>query len=345
VTGWLRAKGFACNDVPLVDVRFTDAGAFSATETLKFSPVTAARVVRQVQLELRNIGRFRPDLVLSDSVASTVLASSLLGTRSVAVLNQLRLVSSPRTPARIAKLLSAASVAVGGAFWELAEEILIPDLPPPYTISERNLWSAGRASSRAKYIGFLTPRRAAGPVGDELFEKWRAEKRRRKVFWQISGPPPTRGPFLAKALEAAKALEEEYLFVITAGNPGGETSPSPIPGGYLYQWCNISSALIDSCDAVVSRAGHVSVSDYILRAKPSLLVPIRAQTEQMGNASKMQRLGLAIVLDEAELDPQAVDAGLRALSDEGYAARGLEMQRVAGAYDAPGEILRVLRKS
>lgn len=344
VTRWLEARGYRCNDLPLVDVVFTDAGAFSATETFKFFPSIAARMCRQVQREVGNIARFGPQVVLSDTMASTVVASKLLGIRTVAILNQLRLISSPRTPKTVGKVLSGGSIAVGNLFWDRCDEILIPDLPPPYTISERNLWNAGSASARARYIGFLTPKPAAGAGRENLPEKWRLEKSRRKVFWQISGPPATRRAFLARALEAAEALEEDYLFVITAGNPGGQTSPSSIPGGILYQWCPLTSTFIDSCDTVVSRAGHVSISDYILRAKPSLLVPIRAQTEQMGNANKAMRLGVATAVDEGKLDPSAVGEALRELSAESYAKRAREMKEVAEGYDAVGAVLQVLRK-
>ncbi len=162
VTSWLRAKGFRCNDVPLVDVVFNDAGAFSATETLKYSPVLMGRLCRQVQREVGNIRRFAPQVVLSDSMVSTVVASRLLGVRSVAILNQLRLISSPRTPKTVGQLLAGGSITLVNAIWETCDEILVPDLPPPYTISERNLWNAGSASSRARYIGFLTPKGGAG---------------------------------------------------------------------------------------------------------------------------------------------------------------------------------------
>ncbi len=342
VTRWLRAKGYPCNDVPLVDVVFTEAGSFSATETLKFFPLLWARSLRQVEREVRNFMRFGPQVVLSDSMISTVIAAKLLGIRSVALLNQLRLISSPRTPKTAAQLLAGGSITVVNAYWELCDEILIPDLPPPYTISERNLWNAGSASRRAKYIGFLTPNGNAAKDGDEVLQGWRAEKRRRKIFWQISGPPATRGPLLAKALEAAKALQDEYLFVITAGNPTGRRTPSAIPGGYLYEWCEISGAFIDSCDAVVSRAGHVSISDYILRAKPSLLVPIPAQTEQIGNADKARRLGFALTVEESELTPQKVGEALADLSAERYSKRAKEMKRLAEGFDAIGSIVEVL---
>ena len=345
VTRWLRKKGYRCNDLPLVDVVFNEAGAFSTTETLKYSPVLIGRLFTQVQREVENIERFAPDVVLSDSMVSTVVASRLMGVRSVAVLNQLRLISSPRTPKIVGQLLAGGSITLVNRLWEFCDEILVPDLPPPYTISERNLWNAGSASSRVRYIGFLTPKGDAGARGDELPTRWRDERRRRKVFWQVSGPPPTRGSFLGKALQAAKALEQDYLFVITAGNPGGEATPTEVPGGLLYQWCNISRAFIDSCDAVVSRAGHVSISDYILRAKPCLLVPIQSQTEQIGNASKAEKLGFAIVADEAELDPPSVGQALRELSEDRYATRAQEMKRTAEGYDAVRAILGALRKA
>jgi UDP-N-acetylglucosamine--N-acetylmuramyl-(pentapeptide) pyrophosphoryl-undecaprenol N-acetylglucosamine transferase len=344
VTLWLRAKGFRCNDVPLVDVVFNSAGAFSATETLKYSPLLMGRLCRQVQREVGNLERFAPQVVLSDSMVSTVVAARLVGVRSVAVLNQLRLISSPRTPKAVGQLLAGGSITLVNAMWELCDEILVPDLPPPYTISESNLWGAGSASSRARYIGFLTPRGDASDAAGSALDGWREEKKKRKVFWQISGPPPTRASFLAKALEAAKALQEDYLFVITAGDPGGETAPSVVPGGYLYQWCNASRAYVDSCDAVISRAGHVSISDYVLRAKPCLLVPIQSQTEQIGNARKAEKLGFALVLQESELDPGKVGEALGALSGGSYGTRALEMKRVAAGYDAVRTIIDVIEK-
>ena len=339
VTAWLRAKGYQCNDVPLVDVVFDASGAFSALETLKYSPALVARLCSQVQREVANIGRFAPQVVVSDSMVSTVAASRLRGVRSIAILNQLRLISSPSTPKTIGQVLAGGSITLANAIWESCDQILVPDLPPPYTISERNLWNAGSASSRARYVGFLTPKRDSGAGGESLLDEWKAEKRRRKVFWQVSGSLPTRASFLAKALEAAQSLQGDFLFVITAGDPGGETRPTRVPGGYLYGWCNLTRAFVDSCDAVVSRAGHVSLSDYILRAKPCVLVPIQSQTEQIGNADKSERLGFAIVLQEGELDPPRVRQALFGLFEGRYATRARELKEVAEGYDAVDAVI------
>lgn len=345
VTRWLRGAGYPCNDLPLVDIRFDETGAFSATETFKFLPLILGRFCDQVKREAANLARFGPDVVLSDSVASTVVASRLAGVPAMAVLNQLRLSSSPATPRPVADWLSAASLVFGDIFWDRCEEILVPDLPPPYTISERNLWGAGPNSSRARYIGLLVPERAPPDEEDDVLEAWRAETRRPRVFWQISGPPATRRPFLRKALEVAKALGDRYLFVITAGNPGGDTSPGRVPGGYLYQWCGLATSYMSSCDAVVSRAGHVSISDYILNGKPSLLVPIEAQTEQMGNALKMSRLGLGLAVGERTLDARVAEDSLRQLCSGSFAGRTREIREVARGYDAMGSLLDALSLS
>ena len=342
VTGWLRSEGYDCNEIPLVDVVFTPQGNFSATATLRLSPVILWHFCQQIKNEVANIARFAPDVVLSDSVAASVIASRTVGVRCMAVLNQLRLISSPKTPRTIAKGLTSASVAFGSQVWDLCEQVFVPDLPPPYTISEKNLWGAGEVSSRAKYIGFLTPKQTRVPAASDLLEKWRSERSRKKVFWQVSGPPATRHSFLAKARASAKALGDRFLFVIASGDPTGPTEPVSIPGGYLYGWCDAPRTFMGTCDAVVSRAGHVSISEFIQHAKPSLLVPIQAQTEQIGNAEKARKLGISVVGDEARLSQQFIRESLDALSSGSFSTRAGEIREVSEGYDAVASIRREL---
>ncbi len=188
-TEWFRSQGYRCNDVPLVDVVFTDSGSFSAKETAKYSFLIFAKFYRQVGIETRNLIKYSPDVVLSDSMLSTIVAAKFLGLKSISVLNQLRLESSAGTPRIAAKLLSYGSITVGDAFWELSGRILLPDLPPPFTISEKNLWNAGNAGRRAEYVGFLAS--PAEQKDDELTGRLSSISKK-KVYWQISGPTKTR---------------------------------------------------------------------------------------------------------------------------------------------------------
>ena len=338
-TQYIRGQGFACNDIPLVDVVFTDTGSFSAKETMKIAPWLFVKVFKQAGVEARNIIRFRPDVVLSDSLLSTVMASKLAGVKSVTVLNQLKLVSSPGTPRIAGKLLTNGSITVGNEFWELSDRMLFPDLPPPYTISELNLWGTGSVGKRAQYIGFLTPPRSdhTDPDAERIMRT-----PRRIIFWQVSGPSKTRASLLPKVKSLACALKEDYLSVISAGDPLGSRTPRPFEGGFIYDWCPSKDALVDRCDVFVSRAGHATISDLIMRGKPSILVPIQSQMEQMGNAAKADRLGIAVDIPEGELaEPRMRDALARLQADD-TTRKVAELKEYAHRFDAAGSIVSAL---
>lgn len=339
-TRYVRRQGYRCNDIPLVDVVFTDSGSFSAKETMKVAPWLFVKVFKQAGVEARNMMRFGPEVVLSDSLLSTVMASRLLGLKSVTVVNQLKLVSSPKTPHIAAELLTNGSITVGNEFWELSDRILFPDLPPPFTISERNLWGAGSAGKRAEYIGFLTPPRSDF-VDPETAKLLRSP--RRLIFWQVSGPAKTRASLLPKVKKVASALRDDYLSIVSAGNPTGSSIPLAFEGGFIYDWCPAKDAMIDRCDFFVSRAGHVTISDLILRGKASVLIPIQAQMEQMGNAAKAEKLGVAVDMSEDRLTEASFRDAFARLSTDETARRLRELRMYAGGFDAVGSIVSALR--
>jgi UDP-N-acetylglucosamine--N-acetylmuramyl-(pentapeptide) pyrophosphoryl-undecaprenol N-acetylglucosamine transferase len=339
-TSYIRKQGFACNDIPLVDVVFTKDGNFSATDTMRLAPFLFLKVFQQAGIEARNMIRFRPDVVLSDSLISTVMASKLVGRRCVTVLNQLRLVSSPKTPPVFAKLLTNGSITVGNEFWELSDRIIFPDLPPPFTISETNLWGAGSAGSRAEYVGFLTP-----PRSDNIDEETARliASPRKIIFWQVSGPPMTRTGMLQRVTRIASSLRDEYFSVISMGNPGGSSSPVPFEGGLMYDWHPSKDALIDRCDVFVSRAGHMTISDLITRGKPSVLVPIPAQAEQLGNAAKAEKLGIALDVPEDHLTPSEFRGAISVLDSEETRKKILELRDYASGFNAARSIISALQ--
>jgi len=224
-----------------------------------------------------------------------------------------------------------------GKLWELSDEVLLPDLPPPYTISERNLW--GSRVRNKRYIGFLqaSPRAKPDPVAAEF-----AADPRRKVFWQVSGPPKTRGPFLEKALEVSRKLSDRFAIVVTAGDPTAGSAPKEIAGGWRMGWCREPAAFFSACDVVVSRAGHGTISQAIMASKPSLLVPIPRQSEQEGNADKAERLGVSTRVGQDELSPETALEKLEELLRGGAAERAARLGEYASRFNAAEDIYGTL---
>jgi UDP-N-acetylglucosamine--N-acetylmuramyl-(pentapeptide) pyrophosphoryl-undecaprenol N-acetylglucosamine transferase len=331
----IELRGYRCNRLPLADVRYSETGEFSLKDTLVASPSVLGRTFQQLGKELGNINRFAPDVVISDSSLPTVLAAKFLGLPVLTVLNQLNL-TGPHYSGRVAtRLLSAGISSYMGRLWELSDEVLLPDLPPPYTISERNLW--GSHVGKTRYVGFL-PMSGTGEPDATAIEF--SSDRRPKVFWQVSGPPKTRISFLKMALECARMLADEYAFVIAEGSPTSDHLAHRIPGGWSYGWCDIADVYFRSCDLVVSRAGHGTIGQAISCSKPSLIVPIPKQPEQEGNAQKAVRLGTSLMMSQGDIGPATVRRALGELRGPDYVSTARKLGSFALRYDAREEIVK-----
>ena len=333
----IRKSGFACNSLPLADVRYSETGEFALKQTTLAWPSILARTYQQVAMEVSNIEHFGPDVVLSDSALSTVLAARILRLPTYTVLNQLNLNSSHGGGRAPSRLLSTGTSAAMGKMWEFSDEVLLPDLPPPYTISEKNLW--GSNVEKTRYVGFLTPSQLRNP--DEAALRFSAETRP-KIFWQVSGPPQTRSAFLKKALESAEALSDSYAFVISGGNPSSNPAATRIPGGWYYGWCEIAEHYFRACDMVISRAGHGTIGQTLMSLKPSLLVPIPHQPEQEGNADKAARLGVSLRLSQDKLTVDSLKESVETLLGGKFPEKARRLGKWAGRFDAKKEIVRTV---
>lgn len=340
VADFIEWNGFRCNRLPHADVVYNEMGEVSVKDTLMTSPLILARTFHQMQQELSNLVHFEPDAVLADSVLSTVLGGRILGKHVITVLNQLTIESSSRDFRARFRVLSAGTSAGMGKLWGRSHRILLPDLPPPYTISEKNLWNSSVDNTR--YIGFLTPE-----DNSETDETWAVyqESNLPKVFWQVSGPRGTRAPLVKKAMEIAKANSSRYTFVITGGVPNGATKPTKIPGGWYYGWCKPIQHYFGASDLIVARAGHSTVAAALMNGKPSLLIPIHKQTEQEGNAKKAVKLGVSLAVDQESLSPSGFRGAADSLLGEKYLARAKELSSYANSFDAKSEIVRALEDS
>jgi UDP-N-acetylglucosamine--N-acetylmuramyl-(pentapeptide) pyrophosphoryl-undecaprenol N-acetylglucosamine transferase len=337
VASLIKGHGYACNDLPLADVRYSESGAFLFKETLMAFPTILARTYRQLVEEIANIEHFGPDVVLSDSALPTVLAARTLRVPTYTVLNQLNLTSSHGNKRVLSRLLSVGTSAGMGRLWEFSDEVLLPDLPPPYTISEKNLW--GSNVEKTRYVGFLAPSEGVKP--DHAAAEF-MEDSRPKIFWQVSGPPKTRSSFLRMAMEYSAALAAKYSFVVSGGDPLASTSPTRFGGGWYYGWCGIAEFYFGACDLVVSRAGHGTIGQAILWSKPSLLVPIPKQPEQEGNADKAARLGVSLWHRQEALTVEVLDKSIAALLGGDYPAKTRRLSELARRFDAKADIVRTI---
>jgi UDP-N-acetylglucosamine--N-acetylmuramyl-(pentapeptide) pyrophosphoryl-undecaprenol N-acetylglucosamine transferase len=339
---YLANAGLPCAEVPPVDVEWGEAGRMAFRKTLRRFPYAYVNFARQTVLERDIMLRMKPGLVVSDSRLSSVMAAWLCGVPRVLIINQLR-ISLPPVAGGLRSPIERISAELLALAWDRSQVILAPDLPPPYTLSEQQLWNVKVAEGKLKYVGFLMK---AKEVSDEERSSIRARfaAGRKLVFAQISGPSNSRSGLLLLIRKIAPLLPGEVSLVVSFGDPGGDPRPQFLDGLTLFEWCPIKEELMASSDLVIARGGHTTIAEAMTRGKPGLFIPIPYHGEQWGNAMKAQKLGFARALNPLTVTPrQAASAVQEVLSDGSYQSRALEVQRAALVADGIANTVAVIR--
>ena len=289
---------------PSFDVEWTEEGGFSGRDFVLHFPFMLRSFLKQVSFEAGSIAKFGPRVTVSDSRLSAVLAARSKSCPVITMLNQFKVNLPPRFRRdAFGRLYERIAGDVLGLMWSLSEQVLLTDLPPPYTIGEANV-AGTDLSNVVRYVGFTSP---SMEVSQDRLQKARevlGSDGRPLVFFQISGPEATKKRFIDTVLKSAGTLSSRYKTVVSMGYLGGSGEPRRLADGtLLYEWCPIKDELFALSDVLVTRSGHRTIGQCIDAGKPAVLVPIRNHSEQLGNADKFQRLGLGITVP-----PQALDA-------------------------------------
>ena len=143
---------------PSLGVKWNIGGGFSARETTIHFPVPMLALSKQIAFEGERISKFNPKVVVSDSRLSTIFAAKAHLYPAVTILNQFKILLPPRFRQNwLSRFYERIEGDVLGLFWSLSNEVLFPDLPPPYTIGEANIADTD-VSGKVKFIGFMSPK-------------------------------------------------------------------------------------------------------------------------------------------------------------------------------------------
>ena len=344
---YITMQGYDCALVPPVEFSWNIEGEFSIKYSISNIPKWFTNFLRQINREAYNIIEYRPDIIVSDSRLSPVIAAKFLGTPSIVILNQVKLLLSPRLREFwIAKVFEKISGEILGIMWTLADRILVPDLPPPYTIASHNVWDTSSVAGKLNYVGFTTPKshvtqeqisKVANHLGLDLSKPI--------VFIHVSGPLETRMPIIRIALNACKQLRDNIQYIISEGKPKGNPEPKKLSGlGWYYEWCPVRDEIFATSNLIVLRGGHVAISQAIRFGKPIITIPIENHGEQLGNSEKIVKIGLGLMLKSKQLNASQVAVAIhRILDDSKYQKKAIELMKLAEKLNGIDNIVEIIR--
>ncbi len=335
--GYLRMSGRGGDAIkcPSLDVEWTEAGSVSSKDFIPRFPFMFNTFLRQVAFERENIERFDPGVVVSDSRLSPILAARAKSYPVITMLNQFKVSFPPRFGGnQMGRFYERVAGDVLGLLWSLSDEVLMTDLPPPYTIGEANL--AGTDVSRiVKYVGFTSPDTPPDPEKIRSVRSALDIDDRPLAFFQISGPDVTKRSFVNTVIQSSDELARRYNIVISMGFPSGSGEPRRLANGsWVYDWCPVKDELFELSSLVVARAGHRTIGQCIDAGKPAVLVPIHNHSEQIGNSNKFSELGLGISIRSERLTVQSLTESVETcLTDPSYSDNVEKLRRISKRYN------------
>ncbi|HYI16482.1 MAG TPA: nucleotide disphospho-sugar-binding domain-containing protein, partial [Thermomicrobiales bacterium] len=177
------------------------------------------------------------------------------------------------------------------------------------------------------------------PLPGEPEPGWLANLPDRPTVYVTGGTLRTRTSFFEPIIEGARDLD--INLVATLGRMVDPDVLGPQPE-HVYLTGYVSQALLlPRCAAVVNHGGFNSVLGALTCGVPLVVLPDGA--DRSVNARRATELGVAIVLDENQRTPAAIQAAVRSvLEDPGYRRRAQAIQAEIAALPGPDHGVHLL---
>jgi UDP:flavonoid glycosyltransferase YjiC (YdhE family) len=260
-------------------------------------------LLKQIKVEVKIIKNINPDVVVSDSRVSPLIAARLLGVPRLCILNQFQIIV-PRKKRflRVSKLVDAGALAIIGKIWTTGMQVLIPDFPSPFTISMGNLHIPNSYRKRVKLIGPILPLHPNSlPDSEVLRKQLGLQSGKPVIFAPISGPLEERFYLIQLLQKIFMDFPKDYQIVMSQGYPNAPESFVRYGNARIFRWISNRFEYLKACDLVISRAGHGTLMHSICYGKPMILIPTPNHTEQLNNAKRATELGVAKMIEQENL--------------------------------------------
>lgn len=323
--------------VKLPEIKFYgSSGELNLKYTAKKSIDAPFIFLKSIYHESRIIKDFNPDVVVSDSHYSVPITCKVMGIPCVLVSNDLypdfkEVYQNDRTMEYLENGLQRFIKDVS----KLCQSIIIPDV--------KNSWDIPpQIRDRVNYSGPILKMNTNNMDSKaELRHRFGFETSEKIVMVTVGG-----SQFGSKLLnlvcKAAPDLNCDRLILVTGPQiklDHVESSSRIIVKKYLedmMEWMKLS-------DLLVSLAGHTTCMELASLGIPSLLIPIENHPEQLKNALKMKKYGIAHVENMENLNSKNITNYInKALDDPDLKERSANTQKIFSQYNGTENASKII---
>jgi UDP-N-acetylglucosamine--N-acetylmuramyl-(pentapeptide) pyrophosphoryl-undecaprenol N-acetylglucosamine transferase len=350
--GYVEREQFPLIKAPPIGFQVKPDGSIDFRQTaINPGPFLASfTLLKQIDAEVRSIQSYAPDVVVSDSRASTLLAGRLLRVPRVCILNQFQPIVPRRTRnLRLARFADIVTLTIIGRIWTSGNTVLIPDFPEPYTISAGNLTIPKSYRKNVNLIGpILSTRPDDLATKKELVRKLSLSTSKPIIFAPLSGPTSEKAFVTGILRKILLEFPDEYEIVMSYGYPSADDKPIRHGNLTIYKWVPNRFEYLKACDLVIARAGHGTITQSMCYGKPMIIIPTPGHTEQINNAKQAEDIGVARFILQNRLSKEKLLARVKEALGKEMVERAAEVQGEAlkhdGLENAVNSIIEVAAK-
>lgn len=351
----IRVNGYPCLKTREVSYEVDEHGDVDVRRTITKGPANLYRFVRQVGDELYYIGTLMPDVVVSDSRLSTLIAAKARMVPVILVLSQLRVIIPVKKPTnrkiKAKGLAEEALYRLLGRCWYTADEVMIPDYPPPYTIAKANILAEGeKLPPRVRFIGPVLP-----TWPDELPSKEEVRSKLgikgRLIIASFTGVSGEGRALFECFIEEIKGCDmpSNVKIIVSRGDPSGSPALERLGGGvYVCDWLPERALYVKAADVLVTHGGHTTVLEAIAFGLPAIHMVKKTHTERLGNSLSAEALGVAkthVVEEDAGTLCEKIAWALSDEAQEAASRLSSELIKYKGDYEVTKEALKLINRA
>ncbi|MCS7125133.1 MAG: hypothetical protein NZ932_06970 [Candidatus Bathyarchaeota archaeon] len=283
--GWYENAHGIIVSASILNILFPLPRVNPEREVLDFKLPSGIETIRRYYDLRKNILKIKPDVIVSDSDLHAVRLAHRWRFPSVYITNVIR-------PSYSFPALLVPGERFAERYVRSCSKIVVPDLPPPYTICEYNLGNLEdiKVAEKVEFVGSFID--AASTKGSKNY-----------IFASISGPIGTR--FRLKKLVIPVLSRLETKSIVSLGEYG-DKKVAKIGKCTLHTWLSPQerSDLMANAKLVIFSGGHNTCFEVVKYAKPCICIP--TQPEQFANAKKLQDMRCSIIAKNADQLMQAL---------------------------------------
>ncbi|HBG49759.1 MAG TPA: hypothetical protein DDW90_09725 [Cyanobacteria bacterium UBA9971] len=309
-----------------------EQGEFNVQKTIIKNHTWAYTFNSIVKKEIDIIRESRASCVVADGRLAPVMAADKLGLPCVVITNQSAFYPFFEQDTALVRVFGRSFDWVMKTWLSSAEEIMIPDFPPPCTICLPNLSHKYKVMKRTRFVGPL--------VAFEDNEIIPIDKPGDKYVVATLGGHEYRKPLFDQIIETAKIMPDVYFDVFTS------FTATDVPKNVrIKEMVPVIAPYIKAADAVITQAGHSTAMELLTLGKPSVIIPDAKQIEQENNASRMKEMEVALTISYDELFPEKLADSLRkVISEPKYKHNAEKFKEMAKKIQGSKKAAEVLRE-